>query len=225
MTEQERKEKKRERNRLNYLKNKEEIKRKNIEWQIINKNKIKKHKQEYYKNNKENIDFKHKEYRKENKEKVKKQRTKYRKENKDKINETQKKWDKNRKLINPLYKLKCDIRNNINSSLRRGGYNKKSHTYEILGCSYEFFLQHIESQWSLPHNLNENGQVWMNWDNYGKYNGKLYYGWDFDHIIPKSSAKTEKELLKLCHYSNLQPLCSHTNRDIKKHTLIHIFTV
>ena len=37
-----------------------------------------------------------------------------------------------------------------------------------------------------------------------------------DHIIPLSSAKTEEELYKLCHYTNLQPLCSKVNRDIKK---------
>jgi len=35
-------------------------------------------------------------------------------------------------------------------------------------------------------------------------------------IIPVSSAKTEEELLLLNHYTNLQPLCSKINRDIKK---------
>jgi hypothetical protein len=56
----------------------------------------------------------------------------------------------------------------------------------------------------------------MNWDNYGKYNGELDYGWDIDHIIPLSSATTEEELLKLNHFNNLQPLCSYTNRVIKR---------
>ena len=56
----------------------------------------------------------------------------------------------------------------------------------------------------------------MNWDNYGLYNGELNYGWDIDHIIPHSLGKTENEILKLNHYTNLQPLSSHTNRDIKK---------
>jgi hypothetical protein len=40
----------------------------------------------------------------------------------------------------------------------------------------------------------------MNFENYGKN------GWHIDHIIPLSSASTEKEIIKLCHYSNLQPL-------------------
>ena len=34
----------------------------------------------------------------------------------------------------------------------------------------------------------------MNWENYGLYNGELNYGWDIDHIIPISSAKTEEEV-------------------------------
>jgi hypothetical protein len=56
----------------------------------------------------------------------------------------------------------------------------------------------------------------MSWENYGKYNGEFNYGWDIDHIIPSSTAKTENDIYHLSHYSNLQPLCSKTNRDIKK---------
>ena len=60
----------------------------------------------------------------------------------------------------------------------------------------------------------------MNWDNYGKYNGELNYGWDLDHIIPVASAKTEEDIYKLNHYTNFQPLCSFTNRNIKKDNII-----
>jgi len=56
----------------------------------------------------------------------------------------------------------------------------------------------------------------MNWQNYGKYNGQLSFGWDIDHVVPVSSAKTEEEVLKLNHYFNLRPLCSKINRDVKK---------
>jgi len=49
----------------------------------------------------------------------------------------------------------------------------------------------------------------MSWDNQGKY-------WDIDHIIPVSSAKTEEEIIKLNHYTNLQPLESYYNRHIKR---------
>jgi len=40
----------------------------------------------------------------------------------------------------------------------------------------------------------------MSWKNYGRK------GWEIDHIIPLSSATTKEELIKLCHYTNLQPL-------------------
>ena len=56
----------------------------------------------------------------------------------------------------------------------------------------------------------------MNWENYGLYNGEDNYGWDLDHIIPLSSAKSEEEVIQLNHYTNLQPLCSKVNRFIKK---------
>ena len=79
-------------------------------------------------------------------------------------------------------------------------------TYDILGCSYEDFKEYIESLW----------EPWMNWDNHGLYNGSEGYGWDIDHRVPISSAITEEELLKLNYFTNLQPLCSKVNRDIKK---------
>lgn len=63
-------------------------------------------------------------------------------------------------------------------------------------------------------------ETWMNWENRGLYNGELNYGWDIDHIIPLSSAKTEDDIIKLNHYSNLQPLCSYTNRYIKKDLIL-----
>jgi hypothetical protein len=40
----------------------------------------------------------------------------------------------------------------------------------------------------------------MNWDNWSQS------GWHIDHIIPLASAKSEDELYKLSHYTNLQPL-------------------
>ncbi len=55
-----------------------------------------------------------------------------------------------------------------------------------------------------------------NWDNRGKYNGDFNYGWDIDHIIPISSADSEEDIIRLNHYSNLRPLCSKINRDIKR---------
>ena len=78
-----------------------------------------------------------------------------------------------------------------------------------MGCSLSEFKTHLES----------NFEDWMCWDNYGLYNGELNYGWDIDHIVPSSSAKTEEESVKLNHYTNLQPLCGKINRVIKRNNL------
>jgi hypothetical protein len=76
----------------------------------------------------------------------------------------------------------------------------------ILGCTFLEFKIYIESKF----------ESWMTWNNHGKYNGTLNFGWDLDHIIPISKALTKEDLLKLNHFSNFQPLCSKINRDIKK---------
>jgi hypothetical protein len=113
----------------------------------------------------------------------------------------------------PLDKKLKRISVNLNKSIRRSFKNKgiiKSKSIsQTLGCSYQDFKLYIESQF----------EPWMNWDNYGLFNGQLNYGWDLDHIIPKSSAKTEEDILKLNHYTNFKPLCSYTNRYIKKDRL------
>ena len=131
---------------------------------------------------------------------------KYQKNNKQKRNI----YLKRRRENDPLFKLITNIRNLINNSFSEMNYLKNSKTEEILGCSFKDFKIYIESKF----------ENWMNWKNRGLYNGSLNYGWDIDHIIPISSAKTEEELLKLNHYTNLQPLCSYTNRHIKSGNII-----
>jgi hypothetical protein len=115
---------------------------------------------------------------------------------------------KERCKTDSMFKLKERIRTLIRSSFKLKGVRKNSKTIQILGCSFEQFKQHLESKF----------EPWMNWDNYGLYNGSEGYGWDIDHIIPLSSAKTEVDIIKLNHYTNLQPLCSKVNRDIKRGT-------
>lgn len=116
---------------------------------------------------------------------------------------------KNRRKTDMLFKLSVTARNAIRNAFKKNGFKKNSKTNQILGCTFEEFKIHIEKQFVF----------WMSWDNYGLYNGEFNFGWDLDHITPLSSAKTEIELIKLCHFSNIQPLCSHINRDIKKDKL------
>jgi hypothetical protein len=176
-----------------------------------------------YRNNSEKIKkeakIRSQKWRKDNPEKYKKQLSVYQKLYRENNKEKRSVNHKIRKINDPLYKLRCLISSTIQKQLKNNGYSKKSRTREILGCSYTEYLKHIEMQWLLPHNLDDNGNLWMNWDNHGKYNGTENYGWDIDHVIPLSSAKTEEELLELFKYTNLQPLCSYINRVIKRDNL------
>jgi len=198
-----------EKKKLYYEINKEKILAKNKAYRENNKEKNKK----YYQNNKSRLIEKSKKWRDENKEHQKLYRQtnnvkikQYYENNKEKINKYKNNWIKNKKNNNSLYKLSFNIRCLVRVSITRQGFTKKSKTYQILGCSFEEFKKHLESQF----------ESWMSWENYGLYNGELNYGWDIDHIIPTSLANSEENVIQLNHYSNLQPLCSKVNRDIKR---------
>ena len=117
-----------------------------------------------------------------------------------------KKYVSNRLKTDTLFKIKKNIRTSITNNFRNVGYSKKSKTSQILGCSFVEFKLYLESKF----------ESWMSWDNHGVYNGESNFGWDLDHIIPISSAKTEYDIIELNHYTNFQPLCSYVNRNIKR---------
>ena len=206
-----------ERSKKYYENNKEmsKVYRKN------NKEKLLEYQKEYYENNKEMLKERSKKYYENNKERVKKRINAYHQKNSEQFSEYQKEYyknnkerkrkmegrnRKNRRESDPLFKLRCNIRSLISQSYYNNGYTKNSKSFKILGCSYEDFKEHIESHW----------EDWMNWDNYGIYNGKEKCGWDLDHIIPVGSAECEEDIYKLNHHSNIQPLCSYINRNVKR---------
>ena len=196
-------------NKKYYEENKEKILERSKKYGEENKEYIKEYKKKYYEENKEKILERSKKYGEENKENIKEYQKKYREENKEYNKEYMKEYENFRRKNDPLYKLSKNIRNLIYNYLKNNGYTKKSRSYEILGCSFEDFKKHIESQF----------EDWMNWDNYGLYNGEECYGWDYDHIIPLSSCECEDDIYRLNHYSNFQPLCSYINRYVKKGNL------
>ena len=185
--------------------NKEYKKIKDKEYATLNSDKIKSNRRNRYVKNKETELATSKIWRENNKEYKKQKDKEYNSLNKDKRNDRH----NERMKTDVIYSLSHRIRGMIQKSIRSSGYTKMSRTYEILGCTFDEFKLHIESEFG----------DWMTWENRGLYNGQLNYGWDIDHIIPISSAKNEEEIIKLNHYTNLQPLCSYTNRYIKKNIL------
>ena len=199
-------EKKERENKIYREKNKEVLRLKKRVWYKNNKESDQEKKKDYYQKNKEEIKRKSKKWRENNKERSKEYHTEYRKNNIERIRKRDSEYLRNKREVNPLFKLSSNIRTYMRSSITKGGYTKKSKTFEILGCSYEEFREHIESHW----------EDWMNWDNYGLYNGEENYGWDLDHIVPLSSALCEEDIIRLNHHSNIQPLCSYVNRNVKR---------
>ena len=183
-------------------------KSKKIIYQKLNKEKIAADKKIYFQENKKSFSERAKKYYAANKEKgIKPKNRKFlNPKDLEKRRIRENKFVREKRLKNPLFRLTTDIRSIIGKALRRNGYKKTSKTNKILGCSFEDFKLYLESKF----------ESWMNWNNRGLYNGDLNYGWDIDHIIPLAAAKTEDEIIKLNHYTNLQPLCSKYNRDIKK---------
>lgn len=120
-------------------------------------------------------------------------------------------YERFRKNNDPIFKLRKNITRTIRHALlynKSSSFREKSKIKEILGCSLQDFKAYLESQF----------EPWMNWDNRGLYNGQPNYGWDIDHIIPKATAKTIEEVIKLNHHTNLRPRCSYLNRvvDVRK---------
>jgi hypothetical protein len=89
------------------------------------------------------------------------------------------------------FRINKRMRNTINKYIKR----KQKTTNEIIGCSSTELIEHLEKQF----------KVGMSWDNYGQE------GWVIDHIYPLSKAKSEDELYRLNHYTNLQPLWWYDN--------------
>jgi len=171
--------------------------------------KNKERKKIYYLNHTQEKKEYDKKIREEKKELLAKQMKEYYETNKESIREYKKLWAKEKRKNDPLFKLKDNLRSLIRESIKNKGYKKLTKTELILGCSFEEFKNHLEFKF----------EDWMNWDNYGNPKDGIVAinkSWDIDHIIPCSSALNEEELIKLNHYTNLQPLCSHINRNVKR---------
>lgn len=174
-----------------YLNNNSEKRKETIRNHYINNiEKIK----ERYKILKENNhnklkEIKNKSYHK-NKKKHKERIKEYRKTNKNSRADYQKKLLK----TNVIYKVSSLCRTRIYHFLKVKNLTKKHKTFEIIGCTPQFLKEYLEQKFIEG----------MSWDLMGKHI-------HIDHIIPLSSANTEEEVYKLCHYTNLQPLWAEDN--------------
>jgi len=149
------------------------------------KNEILKYQKDYYSNNSEKVKNREKNKRKNNPEIFKEYELKRRSIRKEYLS----KYFITRRQNDILFKVSGNLRNRINKFIK----NKSKSTELILGVSFDELNIYLEQKFKNN----------MSWENYGE--------WHIDHIIPLSSAKTEKEIYELCHYTNLQPLWAEDN--------------
>ena len=192
----------------------------NKAYRAANREKISKYNKEYQQTHKEKIRALHEKYMAENAETIKERCKKYRDAHKKERNAACAEWyqknkeyvsmknkerrqakkaernayERNKKKTDEFYRFKAHIRHFMWESFQRKSWNKNEYTQKIIGCTFEEAKAHLEQTF---------------FENYGyPYDGETVH---IDHIIPLSVAKSEEEVLKLCHISNLQYLRPHDN--------------
>jgi hypothetical protein len=222
-----------------YKNNKETIIDTSKQYYNDNKSIILEYRKEYYEDNKEIILRHNKQYYEDNKEEVlivqktyrdshKNQRKKYNLKNKEAIKEYNKKYAKSnrnkivkkhneyqiiRRKNDPAFRIRGIISNMINKQLESYGSTKNGKScLDYLPYSIQELKEHIEQQF----------EIWMNWDNHGKYDSKLWddndqstWTWQIDHIVPQSdlpySSMTDDNFKKCWALSNLRPYSAKQN--------------
>lgn len=139
-----------------------------------------------------------KEYKKSHPEMVAAEKRRHYQKHKEEIRKKKRPLDavyaSKRRKVDATYRIKNNLRRLIRQSFQRGGYTKKSRTHAIIGCDFDVFKAHIESQFT-------DG---MSWDLVGRHI-------HIDHIVPLASASTEEDIYRLNHYTNLCPLWASDN--------------
>ena len=143
----------------------------------------------YRDKNKEKVFESKRRYRAKNAKQIKLAKQKYGAENRDKIAKSLAK----RRANNPIVRMANSMRRSIRRYLDAGQKGEMS-SFEIIGCSKDDLRKHLESKF-------KDG---MTWKNYGKH-------WHIDHIVPLISSKSVKQIKRLCHWTNLQPLTAFEN--------------
>ena len=113
---------------------------------------------------------------------------KYRKNHRKQIQNTMNKYEKQRKKVDPAFKLSKELRSKLGRAIKRK--TKLYQTLDLIGCSVAFLKGYLEAKFTEG----------MTWENHGE--------WHIDHIKPcsKFNLLDETEQKACFHYKNLQPL-------------------
>lgn len=189
-----------------HRKNPKKLKERTIDINAIQEKKLRRKEQRkeynklYYKKNKESEKLRRKKWAAENPEWAKEHRLK----NFEKRYEYNKLWNLNNRdklnlrnqklrISTPERHISSILRVRTRAILRTKGFKTNCSFKEYIGCTVAHLVEHLESQF----------KPGMTWENQGQ--------WHIDHIIPLRSATSTEEVIRLCHYKNLQPLWAKEN--------------
>lgn len=132
-----------------------------------------------------------------NTHKVIMQSSEWAKTNSNRRTQINNKYASKRRKTDESFALSFRLRNRVREALRNAGISKKAETAKIVGMSGRDLLNYLwnkfEMDYGLPRTFIGLSQVHV------------------DHIVPLASAKTQEEVLKLNHYTNLQFLLIEDN--------------
>lgn len=152
-----------------------------------NRDRILAERREKYKLNRERVLAAQKAARDADPEAFRAARREYKRKNRERINSYDREYMKRDTRNNFLRRISGNLRSRVRQAVR----NKSDSTMNLIGCSIEEFVKHIESQFKPE----------FTWDNYGSY-------WEIDHIKPCCQFDlTDPEQQRACfHWSNCRPL-------------------
>jgi hypothetical protein len=189
-------------------KNRDKIRERDKKYREANKEKIKEYHKGWRDNNREHLNEKARERYKEDpqpfkerkeryvashQEQVKESRHRYKVENRQRYAD----YERNKRQSDPVYRFRKGVIRLINGYAKKKGYAGGKGTWEMVGCDFDTFLVHIQSQFTEG----------MTIENYGNGEGC----WNIDHIIPICTAETDEDIERLNHYLNLRPLWATEN--------------
>ncbi len=182
---------------------KEELSVRQKAWREANKYTLKERYHDKYVKRREAVLAHCKEYVAKNKDKTNAYQAQYRKQNKPKLRAQIYEWHKYKLRTDPAFRILCNLRRRLTHAIK--GKNKSASTVELLGCSVEYLMVHLENQFT-------DG---MTWENYGE--------WHIDHKRPcalfdMSDPAQQRECFG---YKNLQPLWGEDNQSKGARTNFH----
>ena len=188
-------EEKRERDRRYYRENREALRARAGAYYRRNKARAAASRRGYRQRCREQISVRRKLYRLRNIEVIRDRGRVYWKKNKTRLRVVRREYERRRTRGDVKFAVMRRLRARLLASLRRSYADKSGRTQELMGCSREELLHHLESKF----------KPGMTWEN--------RHLWHIDHIRPCASFDlTDPAQQRACfHFSNLQPLWAEEN--------------